>query len=1166
MVTSSNLNFVHLHLHSQYSLLDGAIKIKDLLKKVKELNQPAVAITDHGNLHGAMEFYTAAKDYDIKPIIGCELYVTPKDRFERKTLANGGGGTFHLIALALDAAGYRSLCKLTSLAFKEGFYFKPRVDWELLQKYNEGLIISSACLQGEIPYLIKQGKEKELQETLSFYTTTFKDRYYLEVQPHKIEEQQLVNKKLFEISKEYNIPILPTADCHYLEKDDALSQEILMCISMQKQLSDTNRMTHEGLSLHVRSAEEIQDEFRDYPILTPMQNTLKIADMVETKFDFSVHFMPVYKVENGDKRSFIEIMREQATKGLEARLKIISKEKDFTPEKEKVYWDRLEREINLIDNMGFAGYFLVVSDFIVWSKEHGVPVGPGRGSGAGSLVAYAMRITDIDPIKHELLFERFLNPERVSLPDIDVDFCIEGRDRVIDYVTQKYGRDNVSQIAAFGTLKAKNAIKDVGRVLGISYQETDRVASLVPTQGQGVEVDLEKAIELEPKLKQYAQNEGKELIKHALKLEGLTRHTSTHAAGVVIADRPLSDLVPLMIDKDGHDVTQYSMKYVEKVGLVKFDFLGLRTLTVIKTALNIIKNSQNIDVDISNIPLDDPKVFRLLQKGNTVGIFQLESSGISDVTVRIAPSEFSDLVAINALYRPGPLDAGMVDRYIERKHGREKVVYPHPLLEGILKDTYGIMLYQEQIMNIARAMANYSLGEADLLRRAMGKKIPEEMEKQKDRFFKGCKENNISEKTANEVFSQMETFARYGFNKSHSAAYALITYQTAYLKAHYPVEFMAAVMSHEMDDTNKVLKNFTECKKQGIKILPPDVNHSITTFNVDNGKIRYGLAAIKAVGEKAVYSIVHEREENGFYKDLEDLVERVPSNSINKRVLENLIKCGAFDFSGVSRKEMLESLDYILKIAQSIQKEKESDQISFLDFGDNKIQIERKRRGIAEYPTSMKLSMEKDAIGFYISGHPLFKYKSLLKKLNIRSIVEARDMKNFNGKEISFAGVITSLKLKNTKKGDRYANFLLEDDTASIDTFVWPDAYRRLEEILGSDMPVLVTGKLDISENRVAFIVQNIQILSNIRSEKSTCAVLNVEDINEFSKRQEEFRDFVSNYKGGNCKLKMQIIVDEKKALLSLKDELKNPICIRPSDEFCDELETKFPGISIEFV
>ncbi len=1157
-------NFVHLHVHSQYSLLDGAIKIKKLLKKVQDFGQPAVAITDHGNLHGAVEFYIDSKDFNVKPIIGCEFYVTPKDRFERKTIVNGGSGTFHLIALAMDSAGYRSLCKLTSLSYKEGFYFKPRVDWELLAKYNEGLIISSACLQGEIPYLIKTGKEEELKNTLSFYTTTFKDRYFLEVQPHKIEEQQKVNKRILTLSKEYNIPMIPTCDCHYLEKEDHLSQEILMCISMQKQLSDTDRMTHDGISLHVRSAKEVKEEFEDFPIEEAMKNTLKIADMCETKFDFSTYYMPVYKVENGETRSFTEIMTEQARSGLKARLEIIRKNENLTPEREKEYWGRLENEITIIDKMGFAGYFLVVSDFIVWSKEHDIPVGPGRGSGAGSLVAYSMRITDIDPIKHDFLFERFLNPERISLPDIDVDFCIEGRDKVIEYLTQKYGKDQVSQIAAFGTLKAKNAIKDVGRVLGISYTETDRIAQLVPSQGQGTEVDLEKALELEPKLKEYAENEGKELMHHAMKLEGLTRHTSTHASGVIIADRSLSDLVPLMIDKDGHDVTQYSMKYVEKVGLVKFDFLGLKTLTVIKTALNLIKDSQGKIIDIANIPIDDKAVFDLLCSGNTIGVFQLESPGITDVTVRVAPSRFEDLTVINALYRPGPLDAGMVDRYIERKHGREKVEYLHESIIDILEPTYGVMVYQEQIMLIARKMANYTLGEADLLRRAMGKKKPEEMAIQKTRFISGCKENKISNKIAEEVFSQMETFARYGFNKSHSAAYALITYQTAYLKAHYPVEFMAAVMSHEITDTDKVLKNFNECKKQGIKILPPDVNHSYSTFSVDSGKIRYGLSAIKGVGEKAVQSIVDERNKCGAYQDLEDLILRVPLSTLNKRVLENLIKSGGFDFSGVTRKEMIETLDDILKAGQAIQKDKDSEQVSLFDFCNNMQEIERKRYHILEYPSNIKLSFEKEALGFYISGHPLFKYKSLLKKIGAFAIDDAKKNPPKNVKEIKLAGVVTSLKLKNTKKGDRYANFLFEDDTASIDTFVWPDAYKKIGHLLEDESPLLITGKLDISENRIAFIANTIELLSSIRSKKVTCAILKINDVAEFKNKREEFKVLISKYKG-DCQLKMLLKVGDKKVLLSLKDEYNNCVYITPTDDFCNELEGKFDGISVGF-
>ncbi|MGI6680463.1 MAG: DNA polymerase III subunit alpha [Bdellovibrionota bacterium] len=1162
-----DINFVHLHVHTHYSLLDGAIKLDDLLRKAESFNQKAVAMTDHGNMHGAVEFYITAKDFNVKPIIGCELYVAPKDRFERKTLANGGGGTFHIIALAMDDAGYRNLCKLTSLSYKEGFYFKPRVDWELLSKYNEGLIISSACLQGEIPFLIRAGKEQELKNTLDFYNTTFKDRFYLEIQPHQNREQQETNKRIFELSKEYNIPIIPTCDAHYLEKEDSMSQEILMCIATQKQLSDENRMSFEGFDLHLRSTKEILEDFKDYPIKEAMANTVKIADMCETKFNFSIHYMPVYKSDDPElkNRPFIEIMSEQARNGLKARLEIISKSKDYTKELEKVYIDRLEREISLIDSMGFAGYFLVVSDFIVWSKQNGVPVGPGRGSCAGSLVAYAMQITDIDPIRHDLLFERFLNPDRITLPDIDVDFCVQGREKVLEYVSNKYGKDNVAQIATFGTLKAKNAIKDVGRVLGVSYQETDRVASLIPNQRQGAEVDIKRALELEPKLKEYAENDGQELMRHAMKLEGLTRHASTHAAGVIIADRPLSDIVPLMIDKFGHDVTQYSMKYVEKVGLVKFDFLGLKTLTVIKTALDIIKGSRGETVDLSHIPLDDEKVFELLRAGDTVGVFQLESSGITDITVRIAPTRFEDLVALNALYRPGPLDAGMVDRYIERKHGREKVEYEHPLLADILKDTYGIMIYQEQIMQIARTLANFTLSEADLLRRAMGKKIAEEMAEQKPAFIKGCVSNNISKKVAETVFSQMETFARYGFNKSHSAAYALITYQTAYLKAHYLVEFMAAVMSHEADDTDKVLKNFNECKKHGIKILPPDVNKSYANFSVNAGKIRFGLSAIKAVGEKAVLAIIEEREKCGEYKDLEDLVLRVPVSALNKRVLENLIKSGAFDFSGVSKNENLMILDFVLKQASAIQKEKDAEQVSLFDFCEGSYTIERKRSNMLEFSSNVLLSLEKEALGFYISGHPLYKYKMLLKKLNVISINVAKEKPPKNVNSISLAGVVTFLKLKNTRKGERYANFLLEDDTGSIETFVWPDAYRKIGESLEREEPLLVSGKLDITENRTTFIASEAKVLSEVRRGKASSVIITIDDLEEFRSKKKDFKEIVRKNEG-NCPLKIMLNLDDERVLLQLKDISSNNINVSATDDFSDELEQNFASVNVDFV
>ena len=840
--------FVHLHLHTQYSLLDGANKVKEVLGRAAKLGQPAIAMTDHGNMHGAVEFYSEAKKFGIKPIIGCELYVTPGSRHERKMRAQGGAGTCHLTVLAANKIGYHNLCKLSSLAYKEGFYFKPRVDHELLTRYSEGLIVLSGCLAGEIAQATKVDDYKTAKEVTEFYARTFKDRFYLELQPHPIPDQQKHNNAIRDLAKAMGIPLVATTDCHYLNKDDHFAQEVLMCVSTGKTILDPDRLRHEGFTLHLKTEDEMVEEFgRDDVSTEAIRNSALIASQCDLSLESKTYYMPNF--ETGDSRPLIDVMGEMAREGMTKREEVLSITPGWSDALKQAYQERLEEEISLIGQMGFAAYFLVVADFIVWAKDNGIPVGPGRGSVAGSLVAYALRITEVDPISNKLFFERFLNPERISMPDIDVDFCIHGRESVMQYVIQKYGKENVAQIATFGTLKAKAAIKDVGRALGMSYAETDRIAQLVPAPRQGFDYPLAEALKMEPKLAEYAAGEGKELIELAMKLEGLTRHSSTHAAGVVIGDRPLDELLPMMVDKDGNDVTQYSMTYVEKVGLVKFDFLGLKTLTVLHTACAIIKESRGVEIDLNTLPLNDAKTYTLLCGGNTTGVFQLESSGITEMVVRLKPSGFDDIVAMLALYRPGPLDAGMVDHYIERKHGREPISYLHPLMKDILMDTYGVILYQEQIMQLARALSGYSLGEADILRKAMGKKDPAEMAKQKIRFVSGSKNIGISDKLADEIFQQMETFARYGFNRSHTAAYALVSFQTAYLKAHYGIEFMAALMTHDMEDSEKTFKNFNECRRQGIQVLPPNINESMASFTVRSGKILFGLAAVKGTGQ-----------------------------------------------------------------------------------------------------------------------------------------------------------------------------------------------------------------------------------------------------------------------------------------------------------------------------
>jgi DNA polymerase-3 subunit alpha len=1167
------MQFAHLHLHTQYSLLDGANRLPDIIEQAKVLGQPAIAMTDHGNLHGAIEFYSAAKGIGVKPIIGCELYVSAGSRTDRRPKAQGGPQTHHLTVLAADMTGYKNLCRLSTLAYREGFYFKPRVDHELLERFSEGLIVLSGCLAGELNAHVETGDERGARSLLEFYARTFKDRFYLEVQPHALEEQRRLNTACAEMAKELGLPLVATNDCHYPTADDHFAQEVLMCVSTGKLVTDPDRIRHENVQLHLKSAQEMIEGFGAGTSWAEeaVRNSLAIVERCNLSFDFSKYHLP--KFSEDPPEALIEIMARQARTGLGERIETFKRLKPEWCDESKTaklceeYSARLELEITLIGKMGFAGYFLVVSDFIVWAKNHNIPVGPGRGSAAGSLVAYALRITEVDPLEHKLLFERFLNPERVSMPDIDVDFCIYGRDSVIKYVVEKYGAEMVAQISTFGTLKAKAAIKDVGRALGLSFAETNKVAELVPAPRQGFDFSLTEAMQMEPRLKEYAAGPGKELIQLALKLEGLTRHSSTHAAGVVIGDQPLMDLVPLMRDKDENEVTQYSMKYVEKVGLVKFDFLGLKTLTVIHTALDIIERERGLRLVLEELPLQDSATYKTLCSGNTIGVFQLESGGITEMTMRLKPNCFNDLVAILALYRPGPLDAGMVDHYIDRKHGRQKVAYMHPLMEPILADTFGIILYQEQIMQLAQALAGYSLAEADILRKAMGKKNPEEMAKQKDRFISGAVALKVAQDLAAEIFSQMETFARYGFNRSHSAAYAMVSFQTAYLKTHYPVEFMASLMSHEMDDSDKTLKNIAECRKQNIRVLPPDVNESNAGFTARDGCIRFGLAAVKGIGEKAVAAIVAERDKGGQYRSCTDLVSRVDPTHLNRRVLEGLIKCGAFDFSKVSRRGDLENLERNMLAAQREARERNSNQMSLFgpvgeassgsrgDARPGELAGMPTQPVIPEWPVNQKLAFEREALGFYVTGHPLEKFKPELKKLGIASITALRE-RGVSG-SVRTAGVVTALKLKNTKKGDRYASFAFEDATGTIDTLVWPDTYRQFAAMIVADEPVVIDGRLDVSDERCTLIVEKLDSLAALRDRAATQGILRLTTSDKYEERLTKLVTLFERHTG-RVPVRLSVEIDSSEVSLALKGRDSNPITVVPSEQLCDEVEQLF--------
>ncbi len=1051
-------NFVHLHVHTQYSLLDGMIRLEELFKKVKAFEMPAVAMTDHGNMFGAIDFYQQATKNGIKPIIGCELYVAPGSRFD-KTPSAIGESARHLVVLVKDKQGYQNLMKLTSLAHIEGFYYRPRVDKELLRQCSAGLIASSACLHGEVASHIVRGKMDEARRAALEYLDIFgEDNFYLEIMENGIPEQKIANEGLISLSTELSIPLIATNDCHYLNMDHAEAHNVLLCIQTGKTIEDKDRMAMSTDQFYVRSPQEMQDLFDYCP--EAVENTVKVAERCNMTFEFGKFFLPKFEVKNPEETLDVYLERK-AVEGLEKRMPAILKyAKDDEATTREKYGKRLSYELDVIKKMGFAGYFLIVSDFIKHAKHNGIPVGPGRGSAAGSLVAFAIRITDIDPLRYELFFERFLNPDRISMPDIDVDFCQERRNEVFKYVTEKYGKDKVSQIGTFGKMLAKGVIRDVGRALNIPYGDADRIAKLVPDV---LNIKLEEAFKMEPRFDEERKKNPQvdKLLKIAMILEGLNRHSSVHAAGVVISDVPLMERVPLFSPKDD-TVSQFTMKDIETVGLTKFDFLGLKTLTVIKNALEFIRESKGIDVDISNLPLDDPETYKLLMKGETDGVFQLESSGMKDLLVNFKPDRIEDVIALIAAYRPGPMK--MIPDFIARKHGKQQITYELPQLEPILKETYGIILYQEQVMQIANAIGGYTMSQADTLRKVMGKKKVADMEKEKPRFLNGAKNLNIDENKAKTIWDQMETFAEYGFNKSHSAAYAMITYQTAYLKAHYPVAFMAALLTSEKDNRDKIIKHMSNCKEMGINILPPDINESDKDFSISGDNIRFGLTAVKNVGEAAIESVIAMRKEAKFTSFI-DFLSRVDLRKVNKRVIESLIKCGAFDTLGHYRRQLMESLDSVMEEAQRKQKELLSNQSSFFDDLDGGPSKENGAGGykipdFPEWDRKELLALEKETLGFYISGHPLHGFADKLK------FVTNSDTSTLKGKKdkesIILAGVISSLSERLTKKKDVMCNIVFEDLKGSADIIFWPDVYKKFYELLHADEPVVIQGTIDV--------------------------------------------------------------------------------------------------------
>ena len=1152
-------NFVHLHLHSQYSLLDGAIRIGDLLAKVKSLGMPAVAMTDHGNMFGTMEFFLKCKDKGIRPIVGAEVYIAPQSRLLKQAATSQDPVTsYHLILLCENMVGFRNLSYLTSAGYKEGFYRRPRIDKELLQKHSEGLIVLSACLQGEVAYLCGRNKIDEARVAASWYKETFPGSYYIELQENTLPEQAVANRRMMELARELDIPLVATNDCHYLNKEDARAHEILLCIQTGKTMADPNRMRFTADEFYVKTPQEMEAAFHYAP--EALSNTVKIAERCHLEFDFKTYHFPAYTPPEG--QTLDEQLAAEAVAGLHERLKGIRiKYPDLTDEDVKGYWERLQIELDCIKHMGFPGYFLIVADFINWAKDHGIPVGPGRGSAAGSLVAYSIRITDIDPMPYNLLFERFLNPERISMPDIDVDFCQDRREEVIQYMVEKYGRDKVCQIITFGTMAARGVIRDVGRALDLPYGDVDRIAKLVP---EVLGITLEKALLQEPKLNELAAADArvKEVLAVALRLEGLARHASTHAAGLVVAPKQMEEFCPVYKDqKSGSLTTQYSMKYVEKIGLVKFDFLGLKNLTVIDNAVKHVRIGKKPDFDISLLRDDDEESYKLLQSGNTTGVFQLESSGMKELLVKLKPSCFEDIIAVCALYRPGPLGSGMVDDFIERKHGRKKTVYDLPQLEPILKDTYGVIVYQEQVMQISRSLAGYSLGGADLLRRAMGKKDAEQMAKERDKFLEGADKLKLDLKKSAAIFDLMAKFAEYGFNKSHSAAYALVAYQTAYLKAHYPVEFMAALLTEDMGNTEKVIKSIGDCREMGIEVLPPDINESNRSFRVLEKAMRFGLGAVKNVGEGAIEAIIEARGEESF-KDLFDFCERVDLRRVNKRVIEALIKCGAFDSTGALRSQLMAVLEEAAATGQRVREERESAQASLFGAAD----IVRGGNGganripdIPEWDEKFRLACEKEAIGFFITGHPLDRYVADMKRFSNAdtfSILEMREKA-----EVKICGVSTALKEIMTKKGDRMAFISLEDLTGCVEVVVFSDVYAKCSEWLKSDDPIHVTGTVEQGEKGAKIMASDIVLLRDLNEQQTRRVNFNIDAKEADAGKLAALKTILARYQGA-CRSFLHLDMENSsRVTIKLSDVYK----VSASEELTVEVSNLFGYNAVSF-
>lgn len=1065
------MSFAHLHVHTEYSLLDGSNKIKECVSRVKELGMNSVAITDHGVMFGVIDFYRAAKAVGIKPILGCEVYVAPGSRFDKEAAGSGEERYYHLVLLAENDLGYHNLMKIVSRGFTEGYYYKPRVDLEVLKEFHEGIIALSACLAGEVQRNILRGMYSEGKEAALRYQKIFGEgNFFLELQDHGMQEQKMVNQSLLRMSQETGIELVATNDIHYTYAEDEKPHDMLLCIQTGKKLSDENRMRYEGGQYYIKSEEEMRTLF-PYA-LQALENTQKIADRCNVEIEFGVTKLPKYDVPEG--YTSWEYLQHLCYQGLKKRY----------PSGDEALKNRLEYELSVIKSMGYVDYFLIVWDFIKYAKDHGIMVGPGRGSAAGSIVAYCLEITSIDPIKYQLLFERFLNPERVSMPDIDVDFCFERRQEVIDYVVEKYGSDRVVQIVTFGTMAAKGVIRDVGRVMDLPYAFVDSIAKMIPKE---LNITLDRALSMNPELKKLYQEDDQvhELIDMSKRLEGLPRHTSMHAAGVVISQKSVDEYVPLSLGSDGSVVAQFTMTTLEELGLLKMDFLGLRTLTVIQDAARLASESAGERIDINQIDYDDKRVLESIGTGKTDGIFQLESGGMKSFMKELKPQNLEDIIAGISLYRPGPMD--FIPQYIKGKNHPETITYDCPQLEPILAPTYGCIVYQEQVMQIVRDLAGYTLGRSDLLRRAMSKKKGEVMERERKNFVygnpeegvPGCIANGIDEKTANKIYDEMIDFAKYAFNKSHAAAYAVVSYQTAWLKYYYPVEFMAALMTSVIDNPGKVSEYIYTCRQLGIEILPPDINKGEGSFSVDNGNIRYGLAAIKSIGRPVIDAIIAERNARGEFKNLKDFIERLSGKEVNKRTIESFIKSGAFDSLGGTRKQFMVIYVKILDQVNQERKYSMTGQLSLFDMvgDDQKAEFDIPLPPVGEYEKETKLAFEKEVLGIYLSGHPMEEYEEKWKKnisrttLDFQLDEETGRTKVHDGAREIVGGIITSKTIKYTKNNQTMAFITLEDLAGSVEVVIFPKVYEKNQQYLNEESKVFVKGRVSEEDEAASKLI-----------------------------------------------------------------------------------------------